>query len=365
MTAPASGARVERTDTSRLAKFPRTGAGAARLPATLARTGVQKYGNLLEYRPPEEVFAADSLASLGSVPVTIGHPPKGVTPENMRALQIGHVSDVAPEVHVKLDGSVHEWVRAPLVIGDGPTLQRLDSAPDGPELSCGYACELDFTPGVDPVTGEKYDAIQRKIRFNHVAVLLGGEKPRAGAHAKVRLDSEGNPQPMKILVIDGVEYEQGSEKHLAKLDADHKTALAAVQAKFDALQAQHDALKTRADADAAKADAKAIDARVEARMDLFKRAAALLPPEYETAGKSDAEIYLDAVTAKLGADAVKGKSAAYIEARFDTLVEAAAPTAPAQYHAPVTPVVPKADAVVNINDSDDAFRAALAKKVSQ
>lgn len=353
--------RVHRTDLSRLAKFPRTGAGAARVPATIARTGIQKYGNLVEYRPPEEVFAADSLASLGSVPVTISHPPDGVTPANMRTLQIGHVSDVPAESAVKLDGSTEEWVRVTLVIGAADVLDILDAAPQGPEVSCGYSCRLDMTPGVTP-DGTSYHAVQRDIRHNHVAVLLAtDEKARAGANAMIRLDSEGNPQPMKILVIDGVEYEQGSEKHLAKLAADHKKALDVLQGKFDALSAQLTAEKSRADAADAKASVVAIDAAVLARMALVKTAAKVLPGDYDTAGKSDAQIRCDAVVAKLGVAKVEGKSADYIQACFDGLT-GAVETAPAVYH---TPVTLKADAVVNINDNDDAFRASLAKKVSQ
>ncbi len=352
--------RVQRTDLSRLAKFPRTGAGAARVPATIARTGIQKYGNLVEYRPPEEVFAADSLASLGSTPVTVGHPPDGVTPANMRALQIGHVSDAPAESAVKLDGSSDEWVRAMMVIGAADVLDTLDAAAQGPEVSCGYSCRLDMTPGVAP-DGTRYDAIQRDIRFNHVAVLLAGEKPRAGANAMIRLDSEGNPQPMKIVVIDGLEFEQGSEKHLAKIAADHQKALDVLQGKFDALNAQLTAEKTRADAADAKASVVAIDAAVLARMALVKTAAKVLPGDYDTADKSDAQIRCDAVVTKLGAAKVEGKSDDYIQACFDGLT-GAVETAPAVYHNPTTP---KADAVANINDSDEAFRASLAKKVSQ
>jgi len=356
MTAPQT--RVERNDKSRLTKFPRTGAGAARVPATIARTGVQKYGNLLEYRPPEEVFAAHSLASLGSVPVTIGHPPTGVTPANMRALQIGHVSDNPAEPRVKLDGSAHEWLRATLVIGAADVLDRLDASEQGPEVSCGYSCRLDMTPGVDPVTGERYDAVQRDIRFNHVAVLLDGEQPRAGADAKIRLDSQG--KPMKLIVIDGVELEFGSDKHLAHLSAAHQKALDILQGKFDALSAQFVAEKARADAADAKSTVDALDKAVEARINLIKVAAKVLPGDYDTAGKSDAQVRADAVSAKLGAPAIAGKSADYIQACFDGLV-GAVETAPAVYHAPAPAT--KADAVVNINDSDEAFRASM--KVSK
>ncbi len=358
--------RVDRSDVSaRLEKFSRNGAGAVRVPATIARTGIQQYPGLVEYRPADEVFHPDSLASLASVPVTLSHPRGNVvTPGTARAVTIGHVSDLAPEARVKVDSSAEEWIRAALVIADGDAQAAIEAGKAG-TVSCGYSCELDPTPGIAP-DGTRYDAIQRKIRFNHVAVLMANEKPRAGGDARLRLDSEGNP--MKLIVIDGVELEFGSDKHFAHIAAANTKALDALQGKFDGLQAKHDALqakldaeKTRADAAVAANSADKIDAAVEARMALFADAARLLPADYETKGKTDAQVRADAVAHTLGgADKISGKSEAYIEARFDSLVEAKAPAAPAVYHAPA----PRADAATaNINDSDEAFRASL--KVSK
>lgn len=350
---------------SRLGKFPRTGAGAVRIPATISRTGVQHYpeAGLIEYRPDSEVFAAESLASLASVPVTLGHPPVGVTPANAREYAIGHVTDAPPEARVTIDGSPEQWVKTTLVVGDGAALTRIETG-DALEVSCGYSCELEMTPGVAP-DGTKYDAIQRKIQFNHVAILADGARARAGADAKLRLDSKKETISMKVIVIDGVEYEQGSDRHIAKLNTDHQKALDGMQAKLDAATARADAEKKRADDAVAAASPERIDAAVESRMALLVRAAKLLPAEYETSGKSDAQVRADAVSAKLGSAAIAGKSEAYIEARFDGLVEAASPTAPAVYHKPA-PGAARADAArSNINDSDEAFRASLASKLDK
>lgn len=354
--------RVSRVDigASRLGKFARNGAGAVRVPATIARSGVQSYPEqgLIEYRPPDEVFADTSLASLAGVPVTLRHPPSGVTPDNARDLTIGHASDLPPEARVKVDGSADEWVRAALYVADGEVQAALERGEIPGTISCGYSCDLDMTPGTVPGTGEKYDAVQRNIRFNHVAILTADQKPRAGGDAKLRLDNE---KIMKKIVIDGVELEYGSAEHLAHVAGAHQKALDALQAKLDALQAKLDAEKTRADAAVAASTTEKIDAAVEARMALFARAGRLLPADYETKGKSDAQVRADAVAHALGgADKITGKSEAYIEARFDGLVEAQAPAAPAVYHKPVPGA--RADAA-NINDSDDAFRASL--KVSK
>ncbi len=343
-----------------------------RVPATIARTGIQHYpgkgpggATLIEYRPPEEVFAADSLASLAGVPVTLRHPAAGVTPENAREHQIGHASDLPPEARVKLDGNADEWIRAALYVADGQVQDSLEAGKIPGEISCGYSCELDMTPGVAP-DGTQYHAVQRKIRFNHVAILTADQKPRAGGEAKLRLDSEGNP--MKMIVIDGVELEYGSAAHFAHVEAAHQKTLAAVNARADkaeaerdALQAKHDAAVTRADAAQASCSQDKIDAAVEARLALFSRAARLLPAEYDTKGKTDSQVRADAVSHKLGAEKVAGKSAAYLDAMFDILADATEPSAPAQYHKPA-PGAAREDAAANINDSDDAFRAALAAK---
>ncbi|MCX7015414.1 MAG: alpha/beta hydrolase fold domain-containing protein, partial [Candidatus Sumerlaeota bacterium] len=49
-------------------------------------------------------------------------------------------------------------------------------------LSCGYTCDLEHTPG--NWMGIKYDAIQRNIRYNHMAVVKAG---RAGDAAKLHM----------------------------------------------------------------------------------------------------------------------------------------------------------------------------------
>lgn len=288
-----------------------------------------------------------------------------MSPTNARALTIGHASDLPPEARVKVDGSGDEWVRAQLYVADGDVQGRLEAGQIAGKISCGYSCRLDMTPGVTP-NGERYDAVQRDIRFNHVSILEDAlDRPRAGGNAQLRLDSQEN---MKKIVIDGVELEYGSAEHFAHVAKAHQKELDAakaredaLQAQLDALQAKHDAEKTRADAAVAATTAERIDAAVEARLALFARAARLLPAEYETKGKSEAQVRADAVSAKLGAEKVAGKSAAYLDAMFDILADGAAPTAPAQYHRPAPDA--RADAArANINDSDEAFRAMLAKQ---
>jgi hypothetical protein len=303
---------------------------------------------LREYRPPEEVFSDASLASYASVPVTLGHPPVAVTPDNMREYQIGHVTDAPPESRVKVDGSADEWVKTTLVIGDAEALELI--AKDGAEVSCGYRCELDMTPGVAP-DGTPYDAVQRKIVLNHVAVLTKDQKARAGAEAKIRLDQ----QNMIKIQIDGVEYEKGSDAHLNKLKADADAAVAKEKARADKAEGERDTEKKRADAAEAKVSPKNLDAAVASRLALLKRAAQFLPGTYDSEGKTDSDIVRDCVATQMDAKELEGKSADYIQGCFDRMAPTKAEWGvPAGGRAPV-----KADATPDLDNDDDAFRKHL------
>ena len=55
------------------------------------------------------------------------------------------------------------------------------------ELSCGYNLRLDETPGV--WEGQPYDAIQRDIEINHLALV---DKARAGEQARLNIDGQGH-----------------------------------------------------------------------------------------------------------------------------------------------------------------------------
>jgi len=161
------------------------------MPATIARTGVQTYRRadgteVREYRAPEQVFSAESLATLGGIPITIGHP-GAVTPANYRQHAVGHVSDLPAQ---RKSDSGAEWVEAQLIVNDGETLARIDREQGDVTISMGYTADVLAQPGVTP-SGERYDALQTNVRFNHLALWpVGG--PRAGAGARLRLDAAGN-----------------------------------------------------------------------------------------------------------------------------------------------------------------------------
>ena len=163
----------------------RTSDGFLIATARCARVGVQIYtGDELGrsdmetvrvYRPPEEVFAQDSLQSFSHAPVTIDHPSEALTGDNWRTLAVGEVSTTA-----KQDG---EWIMLPLILKDAAAIKAVEEGKRA--LSAGYSCQLDWTPGTSP-EGQEYDAIQRGIKINHLAVV---DKARAGARARIGDDA--------------------------------------------------------------------------------------------------------------------------------------------------------------------------------
>lgn len=255
----------------------------------VARTGVYEYRNpdgtiRREYRPADEVFASDALNSFRGKPITVLHPKKGkITAANAFGTAIGSIlSDGYPkdEKYVACDIVIF----APDKIGKHR------------ELSLGYRCDCEETPGVSP-DGQAYDAIQRNIRINHLAVVpvaRAGMKARLNCDGDEIFESEGT-QNMSKFKIDGVEHEvheavanyitalqsradaaeaglTATKETLAGVTASKtelQTKLDAmtgerdgVQGKLDAMTAERDSLKSKVDA--AEADKKAaVDKAVE------------------------------------------------------------------------------------------------------
>lgn len=354
--------QVQRFDVGRLDRAKRTGAGGVRVPGSISRTGVQTYtdaqGNTVrEYRPPEEVFSPASLETLAAVPVTVGHPPAGVSPSNYREVTVGHASD-APTARRK-DGPV-EWVDGALIVSDGGTLRRVDSG-ELAELSAGYLADVVPEKGIAP-DGQHYDAKQTNIRFNHIALLPAGHA-RAGSGAKLRLDGNQEPTmfvrhddnaspasaPKQLVKVDGIDVEKGSDTHVSLLersrDAEKKRADDATVALTAAQTAQGE---MKAKLDAAEAKLAGIDVNRLVQDELAFRAQ-LLPalskgPDgkpYDFTGKSRDTVRADAVGPAVMAEAAKLSSDAertgYIAAHLKIKLDAAGKT-PAPLHTPTKTV---------------------------
>ncbi len=162
--------------------------------AKLARSGIQPYrasefsdtsGDPMRilsiYRPPEEVFAPESLASFENAPLTNDHPSSSfVTADNWRHLALGSVRNIRQQ-----DG----YVIGDLIVQDKSTIALIESGKVG--LSAGYQSQKEMTPGVTP-DGQSYDGIQRNIRVNHIALV---RSPRCGPTCRIE-DSNPNGEMM-------------------------------------------------------------------------------------------------------------------------------------------------------------------------
>ncbi len=341
---------VTRFDTNlRLDSWEVTPEGYLKAWGSVARIGSQEYLNAdgstrIEYRPLEEVSKPESLATFGGAPITLLHPPSKVDAENINQYGKGMLAD-----EVVFDDG---WVKARMRITSKEAVEAVLRG-DAVELSAGYDVDLDETPGVDPV-GRPYDAIQRNIRINHVAIV---PKARAGRKARVHLDAgdaitvhKTQEVSMAKITIDGVEFEASENLAMAvsaKLRDDAKE-LDATKTKLDSATAELDKLKSsRADADAAqaridalqseldktkaelktaqesKADAEAIEARVKERVALITKVQPLLKADagFDFSQYSDRQIK-EAVLKSDNADLdFTGKSDEYVAARFDAYLE--------------------------------------------
>jgi len=150
--------------------------------ATFARDGILEYrrpdGSVRkELRLPETNQDPDVLTSFGLAPITIEHPSGLVNQDNAGDLRKG----------MSLQNVTYEgkggFVRGQVAIFDSYAVGLVESK-EKPELSAGYTCDIEEKPGI--WKGLNYDAIQRNVRVNHIA-LTG--KGRAGSAVAVHLDS--------------------------------------------------------------------------------------------------------------------------------------------------------------------------------
>lgn len=151
----------------------------------LTRTGIFEYVNpdgtvRRELRLPEDVFEPESLSSYKGKPIIITHDAGLVTKDNVHQHQIG---TILTEGYRSGDD-----VRAEIIIHDTDEMRSAGLK----ELSLGYNLELDETPG--EWNGVHYDAIQRNIRINHLALV---REARAGDKARLNIDGRDSKNTLK------------------------------------------------------------------------------------------------------------------------------------------------------------------------
>ncbi len=331
------------TDALTLDAPKRTSDGYMAVRARAARTGIYDYlasevgapadrfkptDKVKIYRDEAEVFAADSVRSFIGRPITNDHPTTPVTASNWRDHARGTVMGAVR------DG---EYLAFDLVLMDQAAIAAVDAGKR--ELSNGYACQLDWTPGTTK-DGQHYDARQVGIRGNHVALVDAG---RAGPNCAIK-DGDGfaicNANPaslagistkenirMSTITIDGLPVNLGDEAAVRAVIAKKDAAIAAAETALADAKAEHDRAIAAKDAQIDDLKAKAID---QAQIDALADAKAAVVADAkklagdklgDTAGKSVADVRRMALSVKLGDAAIEGKSDDYIAARFDAALE--------------------------------------------
>ncbi len=322
--------------------------GAYTGDVVLTRAGIFTYRGpngqtIRELRSPEEVFNADSVASANLIPITVDHPSdKVLNAENSQAFSVGFTGETA-----RRDGML---LRNTVCVNSAGGIQ---AARNGKRQgSCGYNCTVTYEPGV--WQGERYDSYQSNIRYNHFALV---EQGRAGKATSFRLDADdaimvddaGQPtppapnsgrsstMPEATLKLDsGVPYQVPAEVEAAYRALQGKAT--ETQTKLDAVTTERDTLKADVDKITAQRDeakaalekvqktdhSAAIADGVKARLGLVDAARrAKLGDELtqKLDSMSDQDIRVAVIQSRHKDWSAEGKSAEYVQARFDAVVE--------------------------------------------
>lgn len=312
--------------------------------AFCVRTGIQDYlgvevgkpeKHIVKiYRPESEVFSRDSIRTFAHKPVTVDHPPEGVTADTWKDKAVGEVSTDALR-----DG---ERLKLQLIVKDQKAIDLVKSGAKR-ELSAGYNCDIDWTAGVAP-DGQAYDGVQRNIVINHLALVSKGRAGNcrigdAATWGVTPINDEDTSMATKTMTFDGVPVEvtpaaeaiiNRLNDKLTKMTEDHDAAVADVSK----LKGEN-AVLTKQVADAAVTPEKLnkMVADRQALMGDFEKVTGKKPD----VNLSDAELKSTAVKSVLG-DAAKDFDDAAMGAAFATLVA----TKPQGGNAPVADAAPGA-----------------------
>lgn len=300
-----------------------TDEGFLKVPARVARTGIQEYlarelgldGDpnriVRVYRPPEEVFSPDSLSTYDSSDITNDHPKELVTALTYKGVAVGVVRGPG-----RPDG---DFVAADLIVKDQKTITDINAGKC--EVSAGYTAIYDHAPGVTE-DGQAYEYIQREIRINHVAIV---DRARAGANARVfDHNPGGNTMPVLITTDSGRSVDVADPAN-AQVVADSFDRLLKratdAESKADKAQATAD----KAAEDLAEARKASSDVAIGERVKAISATQALAR---KVAGDGFTCDSLDVIEIKRAALAVKrpkmawgDKSAGYVECAFDAEAE--------------------------------------------
>ena len=286
-----------------------------------------------ELRSPEHVFNPDSMQSLMNKTWTNNHPPVKVNKKNVKKFGTGFL-------HGKVSVHNDEFLKSEFTIQDEQNINDYNSGKIG--VSCGYDCTLIKSPGI--WKGQKYDAIQTKIKYNHISsvntprlpgssIITDSEESQYKFDAIEINEEEGLPpsnkkkekrQQMIKIKIDSHEVEVSESAKIAienklKVDADNTKQ---IQKKLDKALQDNESLKGTNEALGEEVkEAKKIDINnlVKSRLTLINDAKPFINKDVNLDEKTDIEIKKLAISSKYDSVELSEKSEESINGMFDVV----------------------------------------------
>lgn len=313
--------------------------GFLKVPARVARTGVQEYlaselsltdrpshQIVRVYRPAEEVFKQDSLDSYNGADVTIEHPSKMVDAQTFRDVSCGLVKGSG-----RKDG---DFVVADMIVKCKDAISAIEGGKV--QVSAGYMASYDETPGTTP-EGENYDFVQRDIDINHVAIV---SVARGGAQVRLFDSLNQKGKTMATITLDSgrqVDVSDPANATLvaeafdslkAALDASYKETesakakAAAAEEKADKAEAKADEKEEELDKEKAKTSDAAIKGLIEAIASTMDAAKKIAGESFTCDSRDILTIQREALKSVNDSIDWADKSDVYVQARFDAASEA-------------------------------------------
>lgn len=293
-----------------------TDEGFLRVPGRVARAGnVQEYyakelditdrdpmDIVKVYRPPEEVFNADSLESYKGADITDNHPNKMVDADSFK--------DVSKGVAVSPGRQEGDFVVVDLIIKDKNAIKAVESGKV--QLSAGYSADYEKSEGTTP-TGENYDYIQRNIKINHVALV---DRARAGGQARI-FDNQGALTMPTITLDNGRTVTLDNEANAALVS----DSLDRQKATIDTQTALIDEQKDEITSLKAQTSDEAISKRIKAVTVTTDNARKIAGKGFTCDSCDPVEIQRTALAKSNPNRDYSDKSAAYIQAAFDQAID--------------------------------------------
>lgn len=325
--------QIQFTDKATFGETRMTDEGFLETNAVFARAGIQSYlaielGELFKDRHPLELIKVlrpvdevlKSKDTFASKVVVNGHPDDFVTVDNASEVSVGFCGDA---IHfIEDDASL----KTKLTFTDANAISDIKSGKRA--LSAGYFSHVEREDGI--FDGEKYDAVQKNIRGNHISLE---HRARCGVKCSIK---DKQTIPMKKVKIKDAEFEvaedvaaavesmaqelQAVKDGHASCSAAKDAIIAGLNTKIETadsekalLQAQLDAAKASkiSDADIAKL--------VQERAEVIAAASSICPAVDTT--KSNIDIMRMVVKDKCPdvAGTIDTAHEVYVKGRFDAL----------------------------------------------